>query len=152
MTVVHELDIQDSLASLAAEPGEESLEHSVINSFETPELAFFDIKTGPTLLSFDLDGIKVKTNDPDKGLKEKLVCSFLDSSIVDESKGLMMRRVNGDTYFGVNFEIENPNNVRGRKDLYLLFAKCNDYLINTELLEKELYEVAGVYSSLINSF
>lgn len=146
--VVDPVDVADLLVLKAEKDGsEKELDHLIVNNFENPEIAIFDRQIGPTLLSNSPNEIKVKGDDDNETLKSKLITSFVDS-FSDNAIGLMMRRVNGDTYFGVNFTVHNDY-ARGREDLYLLFTRCNDNFINSEQLEKELKDIAEAYAQLI---
>ncbi|MBD3312047.1 hypothetical protein GF352_01165 [archaeon] len=149
MTVVIDtVDVAELLVSKAEKNNsEKELDNLIINNFENPEIAIFDRHIGPTLLSNSPNNIKVKGDDENETLKNKLITSFVDA-FSDNAIGLMMRRINDDTYFGVNFTVHNDY-ARGKEDLYLLFTRCNDNVINSKQLEKELNDIAEAYAQLI---
>ena len=116
-------------------------------SCTSPALAYFCMQVGSVVLTTSFNELKIKGDIEKVTLQGGLITSFMDQ-LSNDISGLMMRKVNGETYFGVTFNVENIY-IRGREDLYLLFTRGNDPLINTRKLEKELSAVANVYADLI---
>ena len=109
MEIVSSLcEVQESLASLALNP--QSIKKSdpyILNNFESPELAIFDKVVGPVILS--------KLPNADKTLEDKVITAFMDGA--DDINGMMMRRIKGNNYFGLTFNVNNKY-TRGGQDVY----------------------------------
>ena len=120
----------------------------IVNSFENPEVAFFDSYYGPRSL-FHISN-KIEIEGDDGSLRNGLISHFFNVDWLgkDANYGLRSVEINGDVFYAVDFIIKNDRS-RGGCDTYILFTRCNDKFVNKELLEKELNAIAEVYASLI---